>query len=97
MLPLRRLPDCACGSISVAVRCRCGGFEAGGSRGYLWVSVSNPGYLPASYTLTVSGLTWPTWGDVQPYGLWGALYLAVAVEWDSVYMPEGEYTLIEKP
>ena len=33
---------------------RCGGFEAGASRGYLIVNLTNAGYLNASYTLTVS-------------------------------------------
>lgn len=32
----------------------CGGFEAGASRGYLHVNISNGGTLDASYTLTVS-------------------------------------------
>ena len=31
----------------------CGGFEAGSSRGYIYINVSNLGYIPSSYTLTV--------------------------------------------
>ncbi|KAG1674972.1 hypothetical protein FOA52_014767 [Chlamydomonas sp. UWO 241] len=47
------------GNISGAQICtygesRCGGFEAGASRGYLKVNVTNTGYVAASFTLTLT-------------------------------------------
>ncbi|GAX86093.1 hypothetical protein CEUSTIGMA_g13506.t1 [Chlamydomonas eustigma] len=41
---------------------RCGGFEAGASRGYLVVNLTNTGYLNASYTLTFSNCS----ADIMP-------------------------------
>ncbi len=35
---------------------RCGGFEAGASRGYLWANLTNTGSITAAYTLTVRAL-----------------------------------------
>lgn len=35
---------------------KCGGFEAGASRGYLWANVSNTGTIAATFTLTVRGM-----------------------------------------
>ena len=32
---------------------RCGGFEAGASRGFVWANLTNTGSIAAAYTLTV--------------------------------------------
>ncbi|GAX84272.1 hypothetical protein CEUSTIGMA_g11695.t1 [Chlamydomonas eustigma] len=55
------------GKINAAAVCqyantRCGGFEAGASRGYLVVNLTNTGYLNASYTLTFSNCS----ADIMP-------------------------------
>jgi hypothetical protein len=59
---------------------RCGGFEAGSSRGYLIVNLTNTGYLNASYTLTVSS-------SQQEGGIWrrGYLHLQSLLESPSAF------------
>ncbi len=56
---VRLVVNSAPGKINSGVMCRfaaagCGGFEAGASRGYVFVNISNTGFLAASFTLTVS-------------------------------------------